>query len=316
MATQQEYTDLWVDKYRPTKLSDMVLNSSTKMMFQNAIASGNLTSCTFIGVQGSGKTSVAKMLANEFKADTLFIPCATEGGVDTLRTKVKQFVSAYSDSPKLVILDELDSASASQDSSFQKGLRNLIELSPDTRFICTANYNKIIPAILSRCPVVDIRFDTKDIMKRLIDIFNQEKIQYTKADLQIVLNIVNAKFPDIRSIITSIQRQVIGDKFNFDADLQITTTASSNVIKDLLSDIECKKSLLDIRRNYMKNLGKSGDYVNLASDLYVHLLENNVVAAPEHLQRLAHAIFELNMVVDKEIAFFGMVCIIYAILTA
>lgn len=311
----QEFTDLWVDKYRPTRLADMVLNSSTKAMFENAIKSGNLTSCTFIGVQGSGKTSLAKMLANEFSADTLFIPCATEGGIDTLRTKVKQFTSAYSMSVKLVILDELDSASAAQDSSFQKGLRNLIEQSPDTRFICTANYNKIIPAVLSRCPVVDIRFEPKDILKRVVDILNLEKIEYTKADLKIVLDIINSKFPDIRSIITAIQRQVVDNKLNFDSDLQIVACSTNKVMADILTDLKSKKSLVDLRRNYIRSMGKSGDYLNLASDLYVHLLENNIITNPDHLQKLAHAIYEMNLVVDKEISFFGMICIIYLALT-
>ena len=307
----QEFKELWVDKYRPQQLSDMVLNSSTKTMFENAIKSGNLTSCTFIGVQGSGKTSLAKMLAIELNADMLFIPCATEGGIETLRTKVRQFVTAYSDKVKLVILDELDSASASQDSSFQKGLRNLIELSPDTRYICTANYNKIIPAVLSRCPVVDIRFEAKDILQRIITILDKEQVKYTKQDLQVVAQIINANFPDIRAIITSVQRQVGNNKFSFDSDLRIEAQSVQSTMTQILKDLTDNKSLVDIRRTYIRAMGKSGDYHNLATDLYVHLLEENIVTEAEHLQRLARSIYELDMCIDKEIAFFGMLCIVY-----
>lgn len=42
----------------------------------------------FAGIAGSGKTTLARILAKEFGADTLFVPCATEGTLDVLRTKV------------------------------------------------------------------------------------------------------------------------------------------------------------------------------------------------------------------------------------
>lgn len=308
-----EFQELWVEKYRPKCIDDMILNSSTKLLFENAIKTGNLTNATLIGPPGFGKTSLAKMLANEFNADTLFIPCALEGNIEILRTKVKQFALAYSDKVKLVILDELDSASATQDSSFQKGLRNLIEQSPDTRFICTANYNKIIPAVLSRCPVIDIRFEIKDVLKRLLDIFDKENLKYTKDDLKVIVEIIAAKFPDIRSIITAVQRQICSDKLNFDSDLQVVATSTSKALTTIMTDIKNKKSLVDIRKNYIKTMGKSGDYLNLSSDLFIYLLEHNIVVNPEHLQKLAHTIYEINMVVDKEIAFFSMICILKTI---
>lgn len=306
----EEFLDLWVDKYIPSCLNDMVLNANTKAVFQNAIKTGNLTSCTFIGVQGTGKTSLAVMLSKEFDADTLFIPCATEGGIETLRTKIKQFVMAYSDKVKLVILDELDSSSATQDSSFQKGLRNMIEMSKDTRYICTANYNKVIPAVLSRCPIMDIRFEPKDILNRVITILKSEKIKYTDDNLTSILNIINAKFPDIRSVITSVQRQVVDGALVFNDDLQIVGSSSMSVIKQIIADMSAKKSLTEVRRGYLHALGKSGDYLNIATDLYVYVLENDIVKNSEYLQRLAHSVYELNMCVDKEIAFFGMICII------
>lgn len=122
------------------------------------ISSKSVTSMSFVGQQGSGKTTLAKVLSKELDAEVLFVKCATEGVIDTLRTKVEPFCNALSIEGKLkiVILDELDSAASSGQNSFQMALRTLIEAAQsDTRFIVTCNFvEKILPAILSRCPVV------------------------------------------------------------------------------------------------------------------------------------------------------------------
>lgn len=126
METNKE---LWVDKYRPVNLNDYILNSDIKKYFREMIKSGNLQNFTMIGCAGSGKTTLARILSKEFGAETLFIKCATEGTVDTLRSKIQDFCNtlSFDNKLKLVILDELDSASATSENSFQKGLRTLIE---------------------------------------------------------------------------------------------------------------------------------------------------------------------------------------------
>ena len=108
----QNYIE-WVDKYRPTVLKDYILDADIKEYFTRMIESKSLQSMTFAGVAGSGKTTLAKLLCNEFDAEVLFVPCATDGTLDILRTRITEFCNSLSldGKPKIVILDEIDSAS-------------------------------------------------------------------------------------------------------------------------------------------------------------------------------------------------------------
>lgn len=164
ISMENEMKDLWIDKYRPIKLDDYVLDPGIKQYFADMIKTGNIQNFSMVACQGSGKTTLARIIAYSVKAETLFVKCATDGSIDTLRSKVEPFCNAMTmdGRPKIVILDEIDSASSTGDSSFQKGLRTLIEAAQqDTRFILTANYDKILPAVLSRCPTIPLKFSKK-----------------------------------------------------------------------------------------------------------------------------------------------------------
>jgi DNA polymerase III delta prime subunit len=161
-----------------------------------------------IGCPGSGKTTLAKILANEFDAETLFIKCATDGTLDVLRTRISEFCNAMSieGKIKIVILDEVDSATSSGDNNFQKGLRTLIESAQDdTRFILTANYQKIIPAVLSRCPIIPLKYDKMDLLVHLKKILDAEKIEYDKTSVKAFIEEAFQYYPDCRKIINYLQ---------------------------------------------------------------------------------------------------------------
>lgn len=115
-----EFKEEWVDKHQPKTLDDYVLFDSIKKQFMRMVESRSITSMTFGGIQGSGKTTLAKVLCGMLDADVLFVKCATEGVVDTIRTKIEPFCNAMSLDGKLkvVVLDEIDSASSSGTNSF------------------------------------------------------------------------------------------------------------------------------------------------------------------------------------------------------
>ncbi len=306
--------ELWVDKYRPKKLADYLLDEDLKQYFKNMIKNKAMQNMTFIQCQGSGKTTLAKILCNEFDAEVLFVKCATEGTVDRLRSEVEPFCNAMSIEGKLkiVVLDEIDSASSSGDNNFQKGLRTLIEAAQDdTRFILTANMEKVMAAILSRCPIIPLSFGMKDLLKHVKKILDAEKITYTKESLKQFVQESFKYCPDCRRIINYLQfccnTGELVVKFNIVANAGKEEFISS-VVKQTL---ECK-NILDVRKFYLQNKAKLSDYIEGGSLLFNYVVDNNIVDDAQAVLKLTDLLYQLNVVVDKEPTFFGMLVVVQA----
>jgi hypothetical protein len=206
---------LWVEKYRPTKISETVLPSSLKEQFQNMVDGGELQNMLFTGTAGTGKTTVAKALCNELGADYILINGSDERNIDTLRGKIKQFASTVSmmGGYKVVILDEADYLNPS---STQPALRGFIEeFSNNCRFILTCNFkNRIIEPIHSRCGVYEFNTNKKDLadlaaqfFKRLTYILDTEGVPYDK---KAVVDLIMKHAPDWRRVLNEAQRRGIG----------------------------------------------------------------------------------------------------------
>ena len=164
---------LWVEKFRPDMIDDCVLPESTKKVFQDIVDSEELPNLLLFGTSGVGKTTVAKALCNQLKCDWLMINGSDEGRmIDTLRTTITSYASTVSLSggKKVIIIDEADYMNKD---SVQPAMRGLIEqFSNNCRFIFTCNYkNRIIPALQSRCSVVDFRIP-KDEKPKLAQDFS------------------------------------------------------------------------------------------------------------------------------------------------
>ncbi len=152
---------LWVEKYRPKKISECILTQDLKETFTNFIKQKEIPNLLLSGSAGIGKTTVAKALCEELGADYIVINGSDEGRhIDTLRHQIKNFASTVSlteeSNHKVVIIDEADYMNAD---SVQPALRNFMEsFYKNCRFIFTCNYkNKIIPALHSSCTVIDFK---------------------------------------------------------------------------------------------------------------------------------------------------------------
>tara|TARA_B100000963_G_scaffold360871_1_gene393539 strand:- start:1356 stop:2294 length:939 start_codon:yes stop_codon:yes gene_type:complete len=201
---------LWVEKYRPTKIQDCILDESLKQTFLKIVKSGELPNMLLTGSAGLGKTTVARALCNELELDYILINGSEEGNIDTLRTKIKQFASSVSlqGGLKVVILDEADYLNPQ---STQPALRAFIEeFSNNCRFILTCNFkNRIIEPLHSRCGVYEFNIGDKatlcgEFMTRCQMILIDEGI--VCHDNQVLADIIMKHFPDWRRVLNELQR--------------------------------------------------------------------------------------------------------------
>jgi len=199
---------IWVEKYRPQSIEDMILPERIITKVNNGIQNHMLLH----GSAGLGKTSLARIIAKG--KSSMYINCSIETGVDTVRNKITDFCSNIALSfegvdrkEKIVILDEFDGAS----DSYFKAMRGAMEqFSSTTKFIATCNYfTKIPDHMKSRFDCVDFNFskeDERDLIKQYIirvhKISKNEGIQITPPA---ILKIVKEYFPDLRSTITFLQ---------------------------------------------------------------------------------------------------------------
>lgn len=202
---------LWVEKYRPRKLSDCILPEDQLETFNQFVASGEIPNMLLCGSAGVGKTTIARAICEELGCDYIIINGSEESGIDVLRTKIRDFASSvsFSGKTKVVILDEADYLNPN---STQPALRAFIEeFSNNCRFIFTCNFkNRIITPLHSRTSVIEFKISKADrpkmagrFMKRLADILTAENVKY---DEKVVAEVLKKHFPDYRRVLNELQR--------------------------------------------------------------------------------------------------------------
>ena len=231
---------LWVEKYRPSTVSDTILPQDLKDTFQSVVDSGEIPNMLFTGTAGLGKTTVARAICDELGLDYIVINGSEEGNIDTLRGKIKQFASSVSLSGgyKVVILDEADYLNAQ---STQPALRGFIEeFSQNCRFILTCNFkNKVIEPLHSRCGVYEFNTSKKimavlcsQFMDRLTTILDKEGVTYNK---DVIAQLITKYAPDWRRVLNECQRHSISGKLDTSViinDLNANYTGLFKSLKD------------------------------------------------------------------------------------
>ncbi|MHA1930921.1 MAG: AAA family ATPase [Promethearchaeota archaeon] len=175
----------WVEKYRPTAFNEIVSQSLAVNRLKEFIKNPNMPHMIFAGPAGTGKTSTALIIAENFlnkedlSVNLLEVNASDTVRIDFVRNVLKNFVNQNlikDGSIKFVILDEADNIPG----QVQQALRRLIEkASSNIKFILLCNYiNRIIDPIISRCAVFRFVSLSKEvIIERLMYITKKEKLQ-------------------------------------------------------------------------------------------------------------------------------------------
>ncbi len=250
---------IWIEKYRPRRLDDIVGQNDIVVRLKSYVKTGNLPHLLFAGSAGVGKTTAAVALAREFFGDswqTNFreMNASDERGIDVVRTQIKEFArtSPLGDAEfKILFLDEADALTTDA----QAALRRTMETYARTcRFILSCNYSsKIIDPIQSRCAIYRFRpLDREAVIEEIGRIAAAEGLTLTEGALDAIVYVAAG---DMRKAINALQgAAIISPRIDEKMIYAITATARPDEIDELL-DLsiggrfdEAEKALSDLTR--------------------------------------------------------------------
>jgi DNA polymerase III subunit gamma/tau len=236
--------EIFARKYRPWKFEEVVGQLSVVRTIQNAIAANRIAQAyLFSGVRGTGKTTVARILAKALNCadgptphpcadkdhacpfckaihegsaiDVLEIDGASNRQVDDIEPirEMVKYKPVYTRT-KILIIDEVHMLSTH---AFNALLKTLEEPPSNTVFIfATTEFNKVPATIVSRCQHFEFRkIAHKDIINHLMEITKKEGITITPAGLALIAEAADGSMRDAQSLLdqaVAFSGENIGDE--------------------------------------------------------------------------------------------------------
>lgn len=287
---------VWVEKYRPQTIEDVLLNEQEKKYFLSLTDIKN--NLLFIGKSGIGKSTIAKILAKKFAPNTfIYINASEKNGIDTVRNEIADFIAvqSFDGKQKVVILDEVDGFSKAG----QDALRSMMEeYLDDVKFILTGNYgHKITDALKSRCETFEFTTDVKSVAARIVHIIRAENIKIPEEQKQYILKLVTRHFPDIRKTINELQKCCINGTFIYE-------NKANGFIEELWTRMKSKQDVFAIRKFVIDNGSQfNNDFHHVMRQLFDLCV---TIGNPAALLIIADHMEKDSRVKDAEVNFSAM----------
>lgn len=257
---------LWVEKYRPQTLDEVVLPPKEKQKLQEYLNQKRIPHLAFQGPPGTGKSTIARIIKKticQSSDDYIDLNASLHGRIDTIRTVILPFLKTppLASPQKIVYFEEFDNTSPEA----QLALREPIESgSKHTAFILTFNYiNRVDDAILSRMQIFTVSAPPfEQCIERCEFILQQENVKYNKSDIE---KLVAKFYPHLRDIIKMLQKLTVNGVFEYDESMVLNEFDEIvNQVKFILtSKFRDYKTLRKNLQALIRYIAKS--YVDLAS---------------------------------------------------
>lgn len=228
----------WVEKYRPSKMENIILSDQNRDLFRNIIDKDIYPNMIFYGSPGTGKTTTILCLISAYQQkhqcdnNYIHLNASHQRGIDVIRNQIYSFTKSknfFNDSKKFVLLDEMDSMTKQA----QNQLFHIInDASNNVCFILICNYlNKVIEPIRNSIMIVTFNNITRKSDQLLNECIQNEKVNITNEQVD---NLKQIYAHDLRTIINTLQSFNI-NKHTFISNVQIQKMCDKKTCKRTLS---------------------------------------------------------------------------------